>query len=586
MYTRWYASSVKVDSLFRLLRKGETGFDVKFTNVAAWVASVVAIIGFLFALLVFGILSDSNEKNPNKKPNPNGMTTIVGMGLGLCLFGGAATWWIVASGNRLRRRRIIAFEDAIQKHNIQSCGNKLLDDDYGVPLFHSVELAECPGKRLWAWVCGYWKKDEFAWVQGGQLIDPILGKMGENDALNFGLRVLGGRHANRENRLRQAGFDAVVFSEELNLPDILLGHRQVHETGYSRAAVKEYANPLPGLPSTLTGLWGATSDVNGATGVYGALADVVNARKCLIQVINGRVVVFLNSFLGWDSDLVGSLKDVERELDFAHTVFQRLRLVAESSDPNKSTPNAELVNEVFKSHGSFRPKWGKVVGGACLSLFGGLGLLGVLNMALQQPGNAAPQKVAAMEVEANVVKRGITRGPDNPDGSKGSTARPWLSYKYTVYGEAFKTKEKLCENYIARKEAKKMALGYDEGMKITAWVDPGDPSKSALKEDQIQAFSVPTKTKNIPQGSELVPMILFGLVMLSGGLFLTVLGLIQGRHKVVVPDFETASKNPLDEVEKDIENSQTKEAAPSLVGSTSGLSSAKYFTQQTSGLLD
>ena len=583
MYARWYSQSVRVDSFFKKLREEKMGFDVKFKNVGIWVGGVVGVVGLLFALLAFGIASGVNENNPNKKPvNPTGLITIAGMGFGLCLASGVTTWIIVSSGNRKLRKRMFAFADAIEKYDITSCGNQQLEEDYGIPLFHSVELPECPGKRLWAWLCGKWNKDEFAWVQGGQLIDPILGTLGDNALLNTGMRILGGRHASRDNRLRQAGFDAIVFSEELNLPDIVLGHRKVFETGYTRQEVQEYANPLPGIPATALGIWGGASDSNGAEGVYGALADIVNSRKCLIQVINGRAVIFLNSFLGWESDLVGSLQDVERELEFAHTIFRRLKFVSQVSDPNAQKPNDQIVDELFKSHGNFRPHWGKLIGGACLSLFGVLGLLGLANQTVLAPIEK-PVIVAAKQIDAKVVKRGFTRGPDNPDGSKGSTARAWISYSYNQYGETFKMKEYLSEDYIDINAAKKMALDYSEGMQIKTWIDPSDPDTCALKESNIQVKPAPTRKKKLA-GTELVSMSIFALAFLVMGLVLSVWGVIAGRHKVVIPEALQEGTSS-----RDLASRTTDAAKPetdSDDGSLAGLSSAKFYSQQPTGMLD
>lgn len=578
MYNRWYSQSVRVEPLFSKLRPGTTGFDVKFKNVGMWVAFVVAIVGLLFAFLTSGL----SEGHPNNKPNPDGMATLVGMGIGLCLFSGVATWVIASAGNRKLRKRILAFDDAIEKHDIKSCGNQPLNEDYGIPLFHSIELPECPGKRLWAWLCGSWKEDEFTWLQGGQLIDPVLGTLGDNDLLNTGIRILGGRHASRENRLRQAGFDAIVFSEELHLPDIVLGHRQVYETGYTRREVKEHSNPLPGMPASILGLWGAASDSRGAAGVYGALADVVNSRKCLIQVINGRVVVFLNSFLGWESDLVASLKDVERELDFAHTIFKRLKFVSQATDPNTKTPNHQEVDEIFKSHGSFRPHWGKVIGGVCLSLFGGLGLLGLAKQTVFAPQDQPVATVAAKQIDATVTKRGFTRGPNNPDGSKGSTARPWISYSYNQYGESFKTKEFLSEDYIDIREAKKMALAYSEGMAIKTWVDPTEPASSALEESLVELQPLPSNRKKLA-GAELASMVTFALVFVVSGLALTLWGILAGRHKVVVPEFVEQTQ---ESTTQDIVPEASSVEEISASESVSGLTSAKFFAQQPTGMLD
>ena len=580
MYTRWYSQSVQVEPLFRKLRKGCQGFDVQFGNVTAWVGGVVGIIAALYLTLVFFIISAGNENNPHKKPpNPNGIAVITGIGFTLCAVGGGMTWLIISGGNRRKRKRILAFDDAINKYDIKSCGNELLEGDYGIPLFHTVELEECPGKRLWAWLCGNWKDDEFAWLQGGHLVDPLLRTLGDNEVLNLGLRVLGGRQASRVNRLRQAGFDVVVFSEELNLPDIILGHHQIYETSYTRKAVQEYAQPLPGIPATSFTLWGASSDHRGTSGIYGALADLLNSRHCLIQVIGGRVVVFLNCFIGWDSELVSSLKDVERELDFAHTVFQRLKLVSQAADPNvAATLDTKVVSQAFKPKGQFRPKVGVIIAGMCLAMFGGLGLLGAVKLQQKMAEENSIENIKFEEIDAKVVKRGFTRGKENPDGSKSDKARPWIAYSYKFYGESFKTKEKLCDEFMKAADAKKMALAYKKGKTIKVWVDPANPDSSALDAKVLE--NRPRKPLRAEPEQDLSGMLVFGSFILLAGLGLIAFGFLSGRAKVVVPEIAnlaTAAKNT------GLPTDTASNAESSAVGQ---LASAQYFKQQPTGILD
>ena len=579
MYTRWYSQSVQAEPLFRKLRKGCQGFDVQFDNVTAWVGGVVGIIAALYLTLVFVVISAGNEDNPNrKKPNnPNGMAVVAGIGFALCAVGGCATWLIISGGNRRKRKRVLAFDDAINKYDIQSCGKELLEGDYGIPLFHTVELEECPGKRLWAWLCGKWKDDEFAWLQGGHLVDPLLRTLGDNEVLNLGLRVLGGRQASRVNRLRQAGFDVVVFSEELNLPDILLGHHQIFETSYSRKAVQEYAQPLPGIPASFT-IWGATSDQRGTSGVYGALADLVNSRHCLIQVIGGRVVVFLNCFIGWESELVGSLKDVERELDFAHTIFQRLKLVSQAADPNCSTTlDAKVVSQAFKPKAQFRPKVGTIIAGMCLAMFGGLGLLGAVKLQQKMAEENSVENIEFEEIEAQVVKRGITRGKENADGTKSKKARPWIAYSYKVYGESFKTKEKLCDEFLNASDAKKMALAYKKGKTIKVWIDPANPESSAL--DAMILENRPRKPLSVEPEQDMRGMMAFGSLITLGGLGLVAFGFLSGRQKAVAPEF---AKTPTVAANQNIDSLP----ATTDTDSVSQLASAQYFQQQPTGILD
>lgn len=593
MYKRWYSQRVRAESLFEILRPGFEEVNVDFKNVRAWVGSVMGIILAAFVLLVLVISLGQNENNKNNKAtgerNPNGLLLLVGMGAGLTMLGGGVTWAIVATGNRDLKNRLFAFDDVTKTYDIKSCGNYPITEDYGLPLFHSVDLAECPGKTLSAWLCGKWKETEFAWLQGGQLVDPYLRTVGDNQLLNVGLKVAFGRKANRINRLKRAGFDAVVFSEELNLPDIILGNNGVIETSYTRRAVKDVAQPLPGVPVTSLALWGAVSDPSGGEGVYGALADLVHSRKCLIQVIGGRVVVFLNSFIGLQSGLVSSQKDVERELDFAHSIFQRLKLVAQSKDPaTAASVDAHVVAAAFKPTIQYRPSMGKLITGACLLLFGGMSVFGAM-VAQKKINQEQPEVAKIVEIEdqadAIVSNGGLKRRKD----SAGTiTAVPWLEYSYQVYGQSYKRKSALTKGrkFLPVEEAKTMLRKYKRGSKLKAWFDPASPSKSSLVE-KIAIRPKPAKAK-LPNKVDLRGAIAFAGLLSVVGLGLIIVGLIGNRAKAVVPDFTGEAQ-----AGSNIRSTTSRTSAANTVGSVSeaepewsGLSSAKYFTQQPSGMLD
>ena len=589
MYDRWYSERVRAKSLFDKLRPGFEGANVSFKNVRLWVGGVMGIIAGLFLFLAIMVtLGQNSEKGvQNQPPNYRGLLMIAGLGVGLSATGGLLTWFVVGSGNRQLKNRLFSFDDATKKYDIKSCGNYELQEDYGVPLFHSIDMAGCPGKTLSAWLCGKWKGDEFAWLQGGQLVDPLLRTIGDSAALNLASLALFGAKGKRANRLRRAGFDAVVFSEELALPDIALGHRHIIETSYTKKALKDVAQPLPGIPVSNLMLWGAVSDSRGGAGVYSALADIVNSKQCLIQVIGGRVVVFLNSFVGFQSQLVNSLEDVERELDVAHTIFQRLKIVAQSKDPSISAPiDANVVAEAFKPHCVRRVSKGKIFAGICLLLFGGMGALGAIGaqeMSKREAQQKDLPKVAEQDnrVEVKVNKAGITRGQDS-DGEPG--AQPWIEYTYMMYGQQYKRKSALTKDpdFLPLDDANAMLAQYRKGMKIKAWYDPASPGKSSLIEKVVQAPPVQTvQKKEVDLGSAFTLAGLMGIA----GLGLVIFGFIGSKPKAVVPDFSNSETELSPEPECDnpsIVSAPVEEAEPEW----SNLSSAKYFNQNPAGMLD
>ena len=588
MYDRWFSQRVRAESLFAKLRPGFEGANVDFKNVRAWVASVMGIIMALFLLLVLLIsLGENERRNKNGIQNQNnkvtGMLLAAGMGFGFSVFGGLITWSVVSSGNRRLKNRLFAFDDATKKYDIKSCGNYPITEDYGLPLFHSVEVAGCSAKSLNAWLCGDWKSDEFAWLQGGQLIDPLLGTVGDNAALNLGLRVVFGRKAKRENRLKRAGFDAIVFSEELHLPDIVLGRNKIFETGYTKRAVKQVAKPLPGMPaSAKLSLYGATSDPRGCASAYGALADIVNSRNCLIQVIGGRVVVFLNCFTGITSPLVGSIEDVEREMEFAHTIFQRLKLVAQCEDQTASAPvDANVVAEAFKPQHTSRVSMGKVVAGICLLLFGGLGVLGAISAQsiIEETQKDIPQVVEiADQVEVKVCGGGLQRSTDS-DGQP--TAQPWIEYTYKMYGRPYKRKSVLSAEkaFLPIDEAKAMLGKYRNGMEVKAWYDPASPGVSSLTEKIVQGSQVAElDDKKI----DLKGAITFSALLSIGGLGLILFGCFGNRQKAIILDFENSGSTSTPARQSVEASLPATEAEPEW----GNLSSAKYFKDTPAGMLD
>ena len=586
MYDRWYSRNIRAESLFAKLRPGFDGANVSFKNVRAWVASVMGIILTIFLLIALLISLGENERK-NENNNVTRLLLFAGMGVGFAAFGGAITWSIVGAGNRRLKNRLFAFDDATKKYDIKSCGNVSIREDYGLPLFHSIELDGCPAKSLSAWMCGKWKDDEFAWLQGGQLVDPLMRTVGDNAAFNVATRVLFGAKGSRVNRLKQAGFEAVVFSEELNLPDIVLGHHKIIETSYTKKALKGVSQPLPGKPVTSVMTFGAVSDPRGGAGVYGALADIVSSRQCLIQVLGGRVVVFLNSFIGWNSNLVESLEDIERELDLAHTVFQRLKIVAESKDRTKSAPvDTNTVAEAFKPQNTKRVSVGNIVAGVCLLLFGGLGVLGGIGgqAVINQKQKNLPREVKIADtVEAKISNGGLKRST-NSNGE--TTAQPWVEYKYRMYGQSYKRKSVLSADkaFIPIEEAKTLLGEYHKGMKVDAWFNPESPGISSLTEKIVQEPQV-AEVDNKPV--DLTGAIAFSALLAMGGLGLIIFGFIGNPKKAIIPDFTNSGSGSVSTRETTAATmAQTMQPATDAEPEWSNLSSAKYFKEKPAGMLD
>ena len=607
MYSRWYSQSVRANALFQKLRPGSQQIDVSFSNVGHWVGGVIGVILVLFILLVAIVAADSENPNGKAGYSIEAYGMMACFAIVLCSIGGAITWALISASNRRLRKRLFAFDDATQKYDIKNCGALTLEEDYRLPLFHSEEEAGCPGKTLNAWLCGKWKEDEFAWLEGGQLVDPVFrGK--SNGAINFGLVAVLGRKASRKNRLVRRGFEAVVFSEELALPDIVLGHYSVVETSYTKTALKSVAQPLPGIPATSAlKLWGAVSDSRGGEGVYGALADAVNSRNCLIQVIGGRVVVFLNYFKISNSSLVGSLEDFEREMEFAHTIFQRLKLVAQSKNNEAGVSvDTTAVATAFKPIYQSNISVGKIACGLCMALFGGIGLFGVANVDVSKLKKDEPIVVTKqVEITEAVVKaRGLEKAESNIGGKKRITARPKIGYLYQYKGQTYKGVATLSpkSTFLEVEKAKELLLNYDKGEKIQIEVDPDAPAKSVLAIAQPQ----PVATEVLSQADEKVQDAMHSASIFAGfltlaGLGLAAYGFLGGfRKHAEIPDFESNSQSkqlrqPSQNSESGRANEGTLDALPAPANAIgdgepaeawSGLSSAKYFQDTPTGMLD
>ncbi len=220
MYARWFSQSIRAEALFTKLRPGSDAFEATFKNVGLWFGGTFGAILVFFAILI-GVISLGEKKKEVEVP----YVKVVGFIVAICTVAGLAAGGYAANSNNQLKKRIFAFDDATKKYDIKHCGNVLLTEDYRLPLFHESEYHDLNGtaKRLNAWLCGKWKDDEFAWLEGHQLVDPMFrGK--DNAAINLALLAAFGRKGNKQNRLKWKSFETVVFSEELPLPDIILGH--------------------------------------------------------------------------------------------------------------------------------------------------------------------------------------------------------------------------------------------------------------------------------------------------------------------------------------------------------------------------
>ena len=328
MFTRWFSpSSVCADGLFTRLREGDPELHVEFRKTGHYVIGIVGTV-----LIVTGVLLGLGFAANEHSVNQVRLIKATVMVLSLAVVGGALAGWIVSRHNRRLVQRVLAFDAAVEKHDFANCGNVKLEDAYKLPLVYEETLPDCPGKTLRAWLCGRWNEDEFAWLQGSHLNDPVF--RGKDTGLISGiLRVLFGRQANKGNRVRRMHYETIVFAEELPLPDVILGHSHIGVTSYLKRELKRISQPLQGVPLTRLLVWGATSDSRGTVGLYDQLVDLFDSRTCLIQVISGRVVVFLNYSHGSLSKRIKSVEDVEHEIDFAYQIFQRLKLVAQAQSP-------------------------------------------------------------------------------------------------------------------------------------------------------------------------------------------------------------------------------------------------------------
>jgi len=509
----------------------------------------MGILLLLFVLLVALIAAAEKENNPNAK-SPK-YVPLAAMAITICAVGGLATWAIVGDNNRRLRSRLSAFDEATKKYDIKNCGNLQLDEDYGLPLFHSESLSGCPERTLNAWLCGKWKNNEFAWLQGGQLIDPLFRTMGNNAALNVGLIALFGVGGRRANRLKRKGFDAIVFSEELALPDVVLGHYGIAETSYIKNAVQAHAHPMPGMTVASKLMhWGAVSDSRGSAGIYEVLADIANSRQCLIQVIGGRVVVFLSYFASSGSPLVGSLTDVERELTFAHTIFERLKFVAQPKNSRaKARDDQTAVAEAFKPRREFRPSKGKIVLGLCMMMLSGMAVIGAIRSeqfelnGIETAQGESVEPRYTVQVEAEVQKRALEPGKKNEAGEY-QMARPWIVYSYAIDAETFQGRSALSPNeaFVEKGKAKTLVKKCKKGLKFKVWIDPDSPAESSLK----KTVSVPArKLKPANQDVDIGGALMVAKTVSLLGFGLVGLGLFEGRRpKVVIPDFSKLNESP------------------------------------------
>ena len=231
---------------------------------------------------------------------------------------------------------------------MKTCGYEKLDDIYGIPWFHSEpHEIDAQRKRMYSLLCGTWNGDEFGWVEGVQLVDPFLrGNASVSAAIGVGLVV------KRQKRWRLNAFDAIVFSEPLNLPDIILGHQSVPEMGYIKNDLKQVeAYDVPGAAGM--SVWSATSDPRGCGFVYTKELDTTfKSRKCIIQVIDGRCVVFTNFFqAGNHSSAARSQEAIENDLEFAQTIFKFLQrasqLNSKAEAKEQSSTNSSLPSDSF-----------------------------------------------------------------------------------------------------------------------------------------------------------------------------------------------------------------------------------------------
>lgn len=323
MFTRWFSQSVRAEALFDRLRQSAPGLRVQHES------------------------------------------TMLGM----------------AGGNRRLKKRIDAFDAAVEQHGFTHCGDVGLHDDYNLPLVYEERDEEFQWKLCRAWLCGQWRNEEFAWLKGCHSADPMF--RGKDDGfISFVLMALFGRKGVKANRMRKMHFETIVFSEELPLPDVVLGHSHIGVTPYLKKGLKSVSQRLQGIPRHRLMTWGATSDLRGTVGLYKHVADLFNSRKCMFQVIGGRVVVFLNYTGRETSGLVKSVQDIEQQLDFAHEVFQRLKAVAEAQEPvNEPTISYEEASVGVKAsrreernrrRKGYRIGWGKLIAGAMMMVLGGI----------------------------------------------------------------------------------------------------------------------------------------------------------------------------------------------------------------------
>ena len=249
-YQRWFSRPMGVNAMFDLLRPGTKGFAIPHKSDPGRAVSTAVGFLVLFVVLLMTGLSFA-ERVPGAKAN---YPVLIGMGVGGLALAIVGAIYFSGMKNRILGQRILAFHDTATTHGLKTCGYRELNDSFSVPWFHSEENSR---KRLFGLMCGEWKGDELAYVEGNHLIDPITRG---SDSVLMGITAALGA-GNKYKRLTLMGFDAIVFSEELNLPDVIIGNRNVPATGYLKNAVKDAACDLPEMTMGLRmSHWSATSD--------------------------------------------------------------------------------------------------------------------------------------------------------------------------------------------------------------------------------------------------------------------------------------------------------------------------------------
>ena len=583
MYTRWFSQSIRAEALFTKLRPGSESFDAKFKNVGLWFGSCAGLMLVFFALII-GVLSLGEKKKDGKADYVAlaGLVVVVCGGAGL-LGGGYALY-----SNSNLKKRIFAFDDATKKYDVKHCGNVLLTEDYRIPLFHEAGYHDIgpagAGKKLNAWLCGKWKEDEFAWLEGHQLVDPMFrGK--DNAAINLALLAALGGKGNKQNRLKWKSFETVVFSEELPLPDIVLGHSGVVETSYTKKALKGSAQPLPGMPMTAKlGAWGATSDPRGARGIYGAIADIFQSRNCLIQVLGGRVIVFVNYYGSYSGDGTSSLKELEGHMDFAHTIFMRLKLIAQAqASGDVAALTSDASTEVFKTFKGKQVSVGKIAGGLCLSMMGLLSVIGMWSLSQERPTFKNQIEAEGLITECSLVER-----ESNVYGRKIVMARPLLKYAYRVDGQEYESDVESSNpnEFFELEKANAIIAKYSQGMAVKVYVDGDEPDKSSLLAGKPPVL----KGKGNMKGQFAI-----SAMMVAGGLCLVFFGLFNPQSAPVIPDTLTGGGDPSDDLAGELGSPPVPIEPPTFNGIPApvvteadygNLSSAKYFQNNSFGTLD